>query len=122
MVHKMKQVIEKLKHTTITTPVAYVYYNMYLLTKVYFRCRIMKITDKQEEHLMKIYKLIILKKLGFSIKFPCNVLYTRKSALGIGIIKPSTAIEILAPKQYIGHKRMKTNLALTIDINKENAY
>ena len=69
---------------------------------------------------MKIYELTILKKLGFSVKFPHNVLYAWKLALGIGIIKPSTVIETLALKQYIGHKRMKTNLALTIDINKDS--
>ena len=98
MVHKMKQAIAKLKNTTITILVVYIYYNMYLLTKVYFRCGIMKITDKQEEYLMKIYEPTILKKLGFSVKFPHNILYAWKLALGIGIIKSSTVIKTLALK------------------------
>ena len=88
----------KLKNITIATLVAYIFYNIYLLTKIYFRYSIMYITSKQEQFLMKIYESTILRKLGFSVKFPRNVLYTRKLVLSIGIIKLSTAIEILAFK------------------------
>jgi uncharacterized protein with PQ loop repeat len=122
MVEKIKQVISKLRNTSIITLVAYVFYNIYLLTKVYFGYSIMNINNTREEYLMKLYEPTILKKLRFNIKFPCNVLYARKSILGIGLIKPSTAIQALALKQYIGHKWIDTKLAKTIDINKEIAH
>ena len=53
----------------------------------------------------KICKLVILKKFGLSEKFPCEILYTRKSALGVGLIAPRTIIDILALKLYIRNKR-----------------
>ena len=49
-------------------------------------------------------KKVILRKLGLSEWFPRDVLYLRKTALGVGIIKPSTIIDILALKLYVGHK------------------
>ena len=44
-------------------------------------------------------------KLGLSKKFPRDVLYSRKSALGVGIIKPSTIIDTLKAKLYLGNVR-----------------
>ena len=71
---------------------------------------------------MNIYERPLLCKLGLSENFACKMLYSRQSTLGIGIIKLSTVIEIFTLKQYIGYKRMKTNLALIIDINEENVH
>ena len=63
----------------------------------------------------------ILRKLGLSTKFPREVLYSRKSAMGIGLLKPSTIIAILAMKLYIGHKRANDRIANIIQINEEHA-
>ena len=70
---------------------------------------------------MKIYKLVILKKLGFSKKFLYYILYTWKIVLGIGLFKLFVIIAILALKLYLGYKRMRLDLAELIDIIKENA-
>ena len=44
-------------------------------------------------------------KLGLSKKFHRDVLYSRKSALGVGIMKPSTIIDTLKAKLYLGNVR-----------------
>ena len=89
------------------------------MTKVYFGCGIILILDTQEKKLKSIYENIILKKFGLSEKFPHEVLYMRKSALGLGLIKPSTAIELQALKLYIEHYQIKTNLTKLNRINDE---
>ena len=68
---------------------------------------------------MKVCKAIILKKLRFSKKFLRKVLYSRKIALGISLIKPSIIIAALALKRCISYKRMKSNISKMIDINEE---
>ena len=90
----------------ITILVAYTFYNIYLLIKVYFGCSVMNIIKVPEQILMKVCKIIILKKLRFSKKFPRKVLYGCKTALGIGLIKLSMIIVALALKLYNGHKRL----------------
>jgi len=69
---------------------------------------------------MKISEAILLKKLGLSKKFPRRILYAKKSELGVGILKPSTIISILALKLYIGHKRKEDKISRIIEINKKN--
>ena len=70
---------------------------------------------------MKIYKLVVLNKLGFSKKFLYHVLYAQKTILGIGLIKLLIVIAILALKLCIDHKGMRPGIAELIDINKEIA-
>ena len=70
---------------------------------------------------MKISKPVILVKLGLSEKFLRTMLYTRKIALGIGIIKILKIIAILTIKLYLGHKRLDNRIAKIIKINEENA-
>ena len=43
---KMKQAIHKIKNIDIKVAIAYTFYNIYLCRKVYFRYRIVLITDK----------------------------------------------------------------------------
>ena len=71
--------------------------------------------------MIRIYEPTILQKLGLSQKFSHKILYTRKSALGIGILKPSTIVDTLAIKLYIGHKQQKSRIAALIQVNKEEA-
>ena len=70
---------------------------------------------------MKITEPILLVKLSLNQKFPRRILYTRKTALGIGIMKLSIIIAILAIKLYLGYKRSEDRIAQIIKINKENA-
>ena len=79
----MREAIYKLKNTTLAINNASMYYNMYLIKKVYFGTEIMSILEQQENELKKIYESVILKKLGLSEKFPRKILYARKSALGL---------------------------------------
>ena len=111
MKDKLIGAIQKLNNIIILSSNAYIFYNIYLIKKVYFRCGIMKITPKQEEILIRISKPVILVKLGLSEKFLRIILYARKTALGIGIMKPSTIIAILVIKLYLGHKRADNRIA-----------
>ena len=79
----------------------------------------MSITRKQENEFRSIYKTVILKKLGLSMKFPRYILYARKSALEIGILKPSTIIDTLSLKLYLGHKRRYSRISKLIKTNEE---
>ena len=100
----MRIAIAKLNNTNTIPQLIYVFYNAYMIKSIYFGCGILKLTPTQEAILIWIYELTLLQKLGLSIKFSRSVLYIRKSVVGIGIIKPSTIIDILALKLYIGHK------------------
>jgi len=71
---------------------------------------------------MKISKTALLVKLGLSEKFPRRIIYTRKSALGVGLLKPSMIVSFLALKLYLGHKRKSDRMPKIILIHEENVY
>jgi len=121
MVDKMKEAIHKLANTEIMASTAHIFYNAYLIKKVYFGCGIVTLEPNQEMILRKIYEPVILRKLQLSEKFPRDVLYMRNSALGIGLLKPTTIIDSLSLKLYVGHQRAKTKIANMIQINENNA-
>ena len=50
---------------------------------------------------------------------PKEILYIRRTALGIELIKPSTIVEILALKLYISNKRAKNRIARLLLIIEE---
>jgi len=100
---------------------ASMHYNMYLCKKVYFGSGVLSLNQKQEDILKKIYEPVILKKMGLSEKFPRLMLYSRKTALGVGLMSPNTIISTLALKLYLGHNRSKSELSKVININEENA-
>jgi len=64
---------------------------------------------------------MLLRKLGLSEKFPRNISYAQKSQLGVGIMKPSTIITMLALKLYLGHKRQGDTISRKITINEKSA-
>ena len=103
MVNKMKDAIDALKNTTIAISTASMYYNMYLIKKVYYGGGIFSLNKRQETILMNIYESVILTKMGLSVKFPRRVLYARKTALGVGLMAPSTIMSMLALKLYLSH-------------------
>jgi len=116
----MKLAMWRLRSIPITTVNMYLFYNMYLMTHVYFGCGIMNITPPQETVLMKLSETFLLQKLKLSVKMPREVLYTRKSALGVGLMKPSTIIAVLALQSYFGHMRMEGVTAQMVNILEEN--
>ena len=52
---------------------------------------------------------------------PRLVLYSRKSALGVGLMPPKNIVSTLALKLWVGHNKYKSNLSKIIKTDKENA-
>ena len=91
----------KLMATNITTNQTYIYFNIYLLTSMYFSTGIISLNKKKYKELKRLYEEPILVKLKLSRKLLKDILYTQQSALGIGLISPETAIAIAILKLYI---------------------
>ena len=51
--------------------------------------------------------------------FPRVVLYSRRNAIGIGLIRPKMVIAIQACKLYLGNLRAQMRIARMIRINEE---
>ena len=66
----------QIKNTTSAIFAVWMYYNIYLIKKVYFGYEIFLINKSQENILRKIYELVLLKKIGLSVKFPRDILCT----------------------------------------------
>ena len=120
MKEKMCVAMSKLRSTPLSIGNACVFFNVCLITQVFFGCGIIILNDKQEEILMKIMECTLLKKLGLSERFPRKILYSLKSQLGVGIMKPSTIIAMLALKLYAGHKRQEDVVSKKMVINERN--
>ena len=122
MVGKLKEAVRKLNNTEMITTTTSMYYNAYLISNVYYGSGIFSISKKQEEILKKIYEPIILQKLKLSKKFPRKILYARKSVLGVGLMAPSTVLDILAIRAYVGHQRGESGVSKIIQILEQNAW
>ena len=114
MKEKIREAIFKLKNTKIMVTTAYLYY------KSIFGCRIIHLSQQQEYVLKKIYELVILRKLRLSENFQRAMLYSRKTALEIGLLTPATIINILAMKLYLRHMRANYQISKVIQINEDN--
>jgi len=101
---KMHKSITKIMNMDINSYQASVYYNIYMIRLVFFGCGVIELHIREEKELRRICEEPLLVKLGLSKKFPWAALYTRKSALGVGLMKPSTIIAMLKMKQYVGNK------------------
>ena len=113
--------MSKLRSIPLMITNTYVYFNMYLITMVYFSYGVLILNPKQEEELIKISEATLLQKLGLSKRFPRKILYTQKSQLGVGILRLSTIMTILSLKLYIGHLRYGDEVSKQICINERNA-
>ena len=114
MREKILEAIYKLRNAMIAVHNAYMYYNMYLINKVYFGCEVMSISTQQEDELKKIYEPVLLRKLRLSEKFPRRILYSRKLVLGVRLLAPRIIVDALALKLYIGHKRANKRIGKII--------
>ena len=45
----------------------------------------------------------------------------KKTALGVGLMKPTTTVNILTLKLHVGHKRFNDRIAKTIGLSEEEA-
>jgi len=92
---------------------------MYLVKSIFFGSRIISLNEKQLRILEKMYEVPILKKLGLGKKFPRHLLYVRKSALSIGLIRSKTVLAMTALQQYIRSYRLNNNIAKMINITEQ---
>ena len=67
---KLINVMTKIMNVHLNHHQILIYYNIYMLTSMYFGYRITILNNKEEAKLIKIYEIPLLKKLGLSIKFP----------------------------------------------------
>ena len=67
---KMAALITKLMNLEINSYQASIYYHVYMIKAVFFGCRVVELYLKEEEELKRIYKKLLLQKLGLSKKFP----------------------------------------------------
>lgn len=118
---KLIRAMSKLRSTPLSVANAYIFFNMYLITQVYFGCGIVVLTEAQEKVLIKISESSLLRKLGLSERFPRQILYAQKSQLGVGIMKPATILAILSLKLYVGHKRHEDIISKQIKVNEKNS-
>lgn len=100
MRRKLVESIKKLMRTQIETYQVHAFFNTYMLKSVFFGCGVVRLSQMEELELKRIHDTPILKKLGLSIKLPCEVMYMRKTALGLGLIEPNVVLTILTLKQY----------------------
>jgi len=116
---KLTKSITKLMNLDINSYQASVYYHIYMIKEVFFGCGIVDLHPREEQELKRIYEAPLLQKLGLSKKFPRAVMYARKSALGLGIMAPSTILALLKLKLYIGNKRINGNAGEAINAQEE---
>ena len=116
---KVVDAMGKVMNTHLTYQQTSMYYNLYMLANVYFRCGIMKLHEKEEIELRRLYESTILRKLGFSKNFPRKIMYVSKEMLGLGLFLPSTMIAIQGLKLYLGNKRSTSNASRMINALEE---
>jgi len=56
--------------------------------------------------LQKKYEGTITQKIRLGTKFPRAILYLRRNAIGLGLIRPKTSIAMQACKLYLGNFRV----------------
>ena len=61
MKNKMTESVSKLMSTSVQPHQVHMFYHTYLITKVFFGCAVMHLTEKQDTELRKIYEISILK-------------------------------------------------------------
>ena len=82
----MNRSITKIMNMNINHFQAAIYFNIYIIKSVFFRCGIVQSNAQEELELKQIYEAPILTKLGISKNFRRTVLYLQKSALWISLM------------------------------------
>ena len=75
---KVVDAMGKIMRTSLAHQQAAVYYNMCMLTNVYFGCGIIKLHEREEIALRKFYEAPLLSKLGFNVNFPRYTMFVSK--------------------------------------------
>jgi len=120
MKEKMIESIAKLNNTEIKPYLMHLYFNACSLKKVFFGCGVIKITNNQDKELRKLHETTLAKKLRLGSNFLRAAMHSRKSAVGIGLMKPKTVIAILACKLCVGNVRAKTKIGKIVRMQEES--
>ena len=79
----------------------------------------MRIHEKEEQELRRLYEVPLLNKLGFSDTFLRDMMYVSKEILRLDLFLPKTMIAMHRLKLYLGNKRIKLNAARIINVLEE---
>ena len=90
-----------------------------MLKSIFFGCAVVHLTNKQIAELKRIYKAALLCKLQLSTRFPKELLYARKSWLGVELLAPKIVLAILKLKVYIGYKQIERKVTKFIKIHED---
>ena len=119
---KIKESACKITAMEIYPSTAYVFFSMCLRKKVCFGCGIIELTPQKDQELTKTREPAILRKFGLGEKCPRKCLHSRRKALGVGLVKPNTTLEILALKSCLGYKRLNAKVGRIIKTNKQSQF
>ena len=108
MVLKMNDEIRWVIKTALHPHEVHIYFHAYMIKSVFYGAGVYLITEEQECQLCKIYEGLLLRKLGYSEKFPRALLYVYINAMGLGFMKPRTIADQLRVKLLVGHERFQT--------------
>ena len=81
--------------------------NSYCVSKVYFGCVIMDMTDAQDKELRRAYEKPLTRKLCLGSNFTKKILSGRVTAMGVGVMTPKIVMADLILKMHLFKKRMK---------------
>ena len=94
-----------LKHQQIA-----IYYNLHMLSTVCYGSGVMTLNEKEENELRRLYETPTLNKLGFSSNFPRDMMCASQDMLRLGLVLPTTMIEIQGLRMCFGNKRLNRTL------------
>ena len=73
---------------------AFIYFNMYMVRSMHFRYCIINLNMTKYNELRKAYKTAMVKKLNLGVTFLRKLLYTRQTAIGVGLLQLHTIVAI----------------------------
>ena len=101
---KLINSLGKLMSVSLTFQETAMCYNLRMLSSVCYSCGTTTLNLKEEKELRRACETPILTKLGFSSKFPRDMMHVSKEMLGLGLFSPSTMIAMQALRMCLGHE------------------
>lgn len=95
MEQKMEDAVTKITTTSVLLLEVYTFFYNYFIKSVFFSVGVIKLTVKQIDELCKIFKVTLLKKLGYSENFPRFFIYIYIKAMGLGFMRPIIILDQL---------------------------
>jgi len=100
---------------------ARVYYNIYILTSMYFGSGIINLYEQDENELRRICEETLLRKMKLSMKFPRSVMHESKEGLGLVMMKLRMMVVINTLKMYFDNKRYGSEVLKMIEALEEQS-